>query len=70
MRALSGASIRLVQHFKMGRPIPLFPWYETMAPETIVPFELTLASVLRESSRSIARFETLTKLQTSYSLQH
>jgi hypothetical protein len=33
---------------------------ETMAPETIVPFELTLASVLRESSRSIACFETPT----------
>lgn len=28
----------------------------TMAPETIVPFELTLASVLRESSKSIAWF--------------
>jgi len=27
---------------------------ETMAPETIVPFELTLASVLRESFKSIA----------------
>ena len=54
LRALSGASIRLVQHFRAGGPTPLFPWYRTMAPETIVPFELTLASVLRESSKSIA----------------
>ncbi len=33
LRALSGASIRFVQHFKMGGPISLFPWYETMVPD-------------------------------------
>jgi hypothetical protein len=37
LRASSGASIRLVRHFRTGWPVPLFPWYETMAPETIVP---------------------------------
>jgi hypothetical protein len=33
LRALSGASIRFVQHFRAGRPTPLFPWYETMVPD-------------------------------------
>lgn len=41
----------------MGRPISLFPWYKTIVPDHHCSFcGLTLASVLRESSKSIAWF--------------